>query len=337
MLSMFGDSRKAARKSPLPVHPLLIAAGAAVATGLLVRAGVRRSRFFDLRDKVCLVTGGSRGLGYVLARQLLARGAHVAICARDEAELRGAQNSLSTGGGSVLAITCDVTDPEDIERMLGQMHDVLGPVDVLINNAGIITVGPVEEQTIRDYDEAINTHFQGPVHLTLGVLPEMQRRRSGRIVNITSIGGKVPTPHLVPYAASKYALVGFSESLRTEVAKDNVYVTTVVPGLMRTGSPPHAMFKGQDDKEYAWFSTADHLPIISIDVERQASRIIDALQHGDAELITPFVANLQAKVHGLFPNLTTELASLFNRLLPGPGGIGQRRNKGFESRAKLRR
>src|SRR5687768_4717916 len=307
--------------------------GAAAYVG---RTILRQSRRIDLRGSVALVTGGSRGLGLVLARKLVDRGARVAICARDADELNRAKGELlRRGAGDVLAIECDVASRPQVEEMIRGVIGHFGTIDVLINNAGVVQVGPMEEKTIADYDEAMKIHFGGPLYATLAALPHMRAKRHGRIVNITSIGGKVPAPHLLPYTASKFALVGFSQGLRAELVKDNVFVTTVVPGFMRTGSPRHAEFKGRHHEEYAWFTTADVLPGVSISPERIARQIIDAAQHGRAELISPLAACVQAKTFALFPSISSEIASLIAMALPKPGGIGPRRAKGYESSSGL--
>jgi len=254
------------------------------------------------------------------------------ICARDEAELYRARDEVRNHGVDVLAVQCDVTVRPQVDGMIAGALRHFGRIDVLVNNAGMISVGPMEEMTLADYEAAMQTHFAAPVYTTLAVLPHMQRRREGRIVNIASIGGKIAAPHLLPYSASKFALVGFSEGLRAELMKDNIYVTTVCPGLIRTGSPLNALFKGRHREEFAWFATSDVTPVISIDAMRLAKRIVRAAQHGQAELITPFVANVQAKLAGLFPGFISELSALVHeRVLPGRGGIGARWSRGFES------
>src|SRR5204862_108983 len=148
--------------------------------------------------------------------------------------------------------------------------------------------------------------FWGPLYATCAVLPQMRARRDGRIVNISSIGGRVGIPHLVPYSASKFALVGLSEGLRAELAKDNIIVTTVCPGLMRTGSPRNATFKGRHRAEYAWFSISDALPVLTMSAERAAQKIVTACKRGDAELVLTIQAKLAAMFHGLFPGLTAD-------------------------------
>ena len=210
-----------------------------------------------------------------------------------------------------------------------------GAIDVLVNNAGVIQVGPMEVMTLEDYEQAMKTHFWGPLYTTLAVLPEMREREDGRIVNITSIGGKISVPHLLPYSASKFALVGFSEGLRAELKKDGIVVTTVCPGLMRTGSPRNATFKGQHRAEYAWFSISDSLPVSSMSAERAARQIVEACKRGDAEVVLSIQAKMAVLFHGLFPGLTADLLGFVNRLLPAPGGIGTRRAKGKESESDL--
>jgi NAD(P)-dependent dehydrogenase (short-subunit alcohol dehydrogenase family) len=299
------------------------------------REALRRSREMNFAGRVALVTGGSRGLGLILARQLVERGARVGICARDEEELNRAKAELQRRGGDVLAVQCDITVQAQVDEMVRGVIGHFGQLDVLVNNAGVIQVAPMEEMTLADYEEAMQTHFYGPLYATLAALPAMRGRRQGRIVNITSIGGKVPAPHLLPYTASKFAFVGFSEGLRAELVKDNIYVTTVAPGLFRSGSPRNAIFKGRHYEEYAWFATADATPGVSIDPNDLAGRILEAARYGQAELITPLPAKLGAKMHGLFPSLTTELAAIVNQFLPKPGGIGPRRARGYESSSGL--
>ena len=192
---------------------------------------------------------------------------------------------------------------------------------MLINNAGVIQVGPIEHMSYGDYQRAMNVHFWGALHCTEAVLPHMRRRGSGRIINIASIGGLVAIPHLAPYSASKFALVGYSNAIRAEVAKDGIRVTTVCPGLMRTGSAVNALIKGRHTAEFAWFATLSSLPLISIDARRAAHKILAAGRRGAPHLtITP-----QAKGVALFdrlmPNTLGRLMSLTNRLLPGPRGV----------------
>jgi NAD(P)-dependent dehydrogenase (short-subunit alcohol dehydrogenase family) len=307
------------------------------AFGLGVAAGVRfasrRRKDYDFVGKTALVTGGSRGLGLLIARQLAAQGARVALAARDPAELERAANEFEQRGQEVLVVPCDLTRPEEAGRLVMAITDRWGPIDVLVNNAGVIQAAPMEEMTLDDFRESMDLHFWAAVYLVNAVLPEM-RRRGGRIVNISSIGGKVSVPHLLPYCSSKFALVGFSEGLRSELAKDGIAVTTVCPGLMRTGSPRNAFFKGQHQAEYAWFSVMDSLPLASIDGDRAARRIVAACARGDAELMVSLPGRAAATFHGVFPGLTADMLGWFNRILPRPGGIGRQRASGHQSQSR---
>jgi short-subunit dehydrogenase len=159
----------------------------------------------------------------------------------------------------------------------------------------------------------------------------MRERREGRIVNISSIGGKISVPHLLPYSASKFALVGYSEGLRAELLKDGIRVTTVCPGLMRTGSTRQAYFKSQNEAEHTLFALGDSLPGSSVSAEKAARQIVNATRRGDAELIISLPAVIAAKLHGVAPGLTSDVLGLVNRMLPGPGGIGEERRRGAES------
>lgn len=312
---------------------LALAIGGAAAM-LAGRAIWRRMRAFDFQDKVVLITGGSRGLGLVIGRHLADEGARLALCARDQAELDRAQREFHSRGVEALAIPCDITRQDQVDRMINDILARWDRIDVLVNNAGIIQAGPVEEMTLDDYREAMDIHFWGSLYATQAVLPGMRFRGQGRIVNITSIGGKISVPHLLPYCISKFALVGFSEGLRAELAKDGIVVTTICPGLMRTGSPRNAKFKGQHQAEYAWFSISDSLPLLSTSADAAARKIIDACRYGDAEVVLSLPAKLAVTFHGLFPGLTTDLLGLINRFLPGPGGIGTQAAKGSESQSR---
>jgi NAD(P)-dependent dehydrogenase (short-subunit alcohol dehydrogenase family) len=308
---------------------------AGLGAALVTRAVIRRSREYDLRGKTVLITGGSRGLGLVMAREFLREGARVAICARNAEELERANADLKQLSSEVLAVTCDLTVQAQVEEMVDLVQRHLGQIDVLVNNAGIISVGPVEVMTVEDYQQAMETNYWGALYAILAVLPQMRARQEGRIVNITSIGGKISVPHLVPYSASKFALVGLSEGLRAELMKDGVVVTTICPGLMRTGSPRNATFKGQHRAEYTWFSISDALPLTSISAARAARRIVKACKRGEPEVVLSIQAKLATRFHGLFPGLTADLLGLANHLLPAPGGIGTAHAKGEASQSAL--
>lgn len=284
--------------------------------GLALTYMLRDKEEYSVRNKVILITGGSRGLGLNLARMLMNEGAKVAICARSEKELEGAALELNTLDNSVLAIQCDVTDKWQVDAMMEEIRGRLGSIDVLINNAGIIQVGPFENMTIDDFDDAMKIHFWGPLYTTMSVLEDMKAKREGRIINISSIGGKVTVPHLLPYTASKFALTGLSQGLRTELKKHNITVTTITPGLMRTGSIHNITLKGQHEKEYAGFSILSAIPLITVSAQHAAKRIIKALKRGEASVTISLPAKFLAAFYNRFPGLTTDIFALIDQLMP---------------------
>jgi NAD(P)-dependent dehydrogenase (short-subunit alcohol dehydrogenase family) len=324
-----------------PSSSWLWAAGLGVAA-LASTVWRNRRGSYELTGRTVLITGGSRGLGLVLARLAVAEGARVAICARDEQELERARQDLLTYGAAekdVLALASDITDAAEVRALVTEVESRFGGIDVLINNAGIILGGPLENMDARDFEDSMNTHFWAPFHAMQAVLPGMRRRGEGRIVNISSLGGKVAIPHLTAYSASKFALVGLSEGFRAELSQYGIYVTTVCPGLLRTGSPGHAEIKGQHKKEYAWFSIADAMPGFTMNAEQAARRIWNASRRGDGELILTLPAKLLAAFHGVLPGITVDVLAWVNRALPATGesAAANERRKGYESETPLSR
>src|SRR5256886_16873312 len=292
-----------------------------------------RTHRFSLRNKIFVITGGSRGLGLVLARQICAAGGKVALIARDGDELGRAKADLARRGGAVLAVQSDLLDTGQIQSVVRQIIDRFGKIDVLINNAGIIEVGPLDHMTREDYDRAMRLHFWAPYELISQIVPEMRLWGGGRIVNISSIGGKVALPHFAPYSASKFALTGFSDAIRAELARDNIYVTTVAPGMMRTGSHVNAKVKGKHDSEFAWFAASAGAPLLSMNANRAARKILAACRRGQPSLTLTFAARLQVVANALFPNLTGYAMQLANRFLPESSGAqGNRSRAGSEVR-----
>lgn len=308
----------------------------AVGMGLAGRGLLARSRRpVDLTGQVVVITGGSRGLGFLLAREFGRGGCRVAICARNDLELQRAKEELEGYGIEAMTVRCDVSDRDQVEAMVREISDRWGGVDILVNNAGIIQVGPVRSMTVADFEQAMGVMYWGVLHPTLAVLPQMRGRRSGRIVNITSIGGKVSVPHLLPYTSAKFAAVGLSEGLRAELARDGITVTTIVPGLMRTGSHINAYFKGQQDREYTWFALGASLPVVSMDAERAARQIVEAVRHGEAERVLSLPATALALFHGVFPGTTANVLGMVNRVLPRGNGAGTDMSRGTEVQDRM--
>jgi short-subunit dehydrogenase len=299
-------------KIPVP----LITAG--VLAGAILTA--RRAQD-DLHGEVAVVTGASRGLGLLLASELAGQGCPLVICARDAAELERAADELRAAGAEVTTVACDVTDEATPQLLIDTAMQRYGRLDILVSNAGVIQVGPVQAAQIGHYEMAMNTMALAPARLALTALPVMRRQGHCRIVTIGSIGGKISVPHLLPYSTAKFAAVGFSEGLRAELGRGPVTVTTVVPGLMRTGSHLQARFTGQPSKEFTWFSLGASLPLVSMDAERAARQVIAAVRQRRAEIILTPAGQLVSRAAGIVPGLTSEILHLVQQLaLPAPSG-----------------
>jgi len=313
--------------------PWLLGSFAAAAVGAFLTKSPRAPRF-TFRNKTVLITGGSRGLGLEMARLLAREGAYISLIARNTSTLEAARRELDEIGHRCLIIPCNVRDQDEVERAVRQTVDSFGRLDVLINNAGVIHVGPFESMTMQDYQAAMETHAWGSLYSMLAAIPHMRDRGGGRIVNIVSIGGKVGVPHLLPYVMSKFAQAGLSEALGAELARDEIFVTTVYPGLMRTGSHVNALFKGNNKNEFAWFSIGAGLPLISINSSRAARQIVEACRsRAEAIVLTP-MARAAAISHGVTPGIVNKSMRIMNSLLPGMNATSDTTPRsGWESRS----
>ncbi|MEO7133702.1 MAG: SDR family oxidoreductase [Vicinamibacterales bacterium] len=277
----------------------------------------RRSRYrFD--NKVVLITGGSRGLGLVLARQLAKNGALVGLLARNADELSRARETIPAPF-PVQLLVADVTVASQVEHAVDTLIQRFGRIDVVINNAGQILSAPLADTTDADFKALIDVHVWGMLNVTRAALPHLARHRSGRVVNICSIGSRIPVPHLSAYCTSKFAQAGLSAVMGEELRQQGIRVTTVMPGLMRTGSHVQAWFKGDQPKEFALFSLVAGLPGTSMSAERAARLILAAAARGQAEAIVPCTVRQIAKAAALFPNLAIGTLRGVQRLLPQQG------------------
>ena len=276
---------------------------------------IRSWRAADLRGEVVLIMGGSRGLGLMLAREFAARGCRLALGARDEGELAAAGRELEAQGAAVFTMRCDVGNRSDIDRLVAATRERFGAIDILVNVAGLIQAGPAESMTIDNFRDALAVNFWGPLYSMDAVIAEMQARRRGRIVNIASIGGLISVPHLLPYGCAKAAAIALSEGLGAELRKDGIAVTTVIPGLMRTGSYPHAFFKGDAPHELSWFRALSTSPITAMSARRAARRIVAAVARGESELVLTLSAKVGRLARAVMPGFVRGLFSLAARLL----------------------
>ncbi len=302
------------------------------------RAILRNKRAYDLNGKVVLITGGSRGLGLILARQLADAGARLSICARHENELAKAKAELEARGAQVLTSVCDVVDKGQIENVVQKTVAHFGGIDVLLCVAGVFIAGPIDAMTDEDFEYSMNVNFWGAYHATMAALPFLKKNATGgRIIHMSSVGGRIATPHLIAYNASKFALSGFSQGMRVELEKDNVLVTTVYPWIMRVGSLRNATFKGRHRAEYAIGSIMNANPLLSDDPERAANAMIASMKRGDSQA-TLWLSKPTVLLDTLLPELSKDAMCIANRLMPGMDGddsIGTESRKGHESESAL--
>lgn len=187
-----------------------------------------------MKDKIAVVTGASKGIGYAIAESLLKAGAKVFICARDKADLKHALEKLSEFGG-VEGEVCDVRSEAQVKMMLDEATRVFGGIDVLINNAGIGIIGKtVEEMSAAEFEQTLQTNLFGVFYACHHTIPRMRVRGGGYIINISSLAGQNAHPKMAAYNASKFGLNGFSEALMQEVREHNIKVTAICPGSVNT-------------------------------------------------------------------------------------------------------
>ena len=328
------------RRSAAVAGLALTGAGIACTGAVAVYAvGRCRRKSAKLDGRTVLITGGSRGLGLAMAEEFGKAGARLVLVARHSEELERARWLLLRGRAvvspdDVMVIAGDLRDPEIAERVIDQATSRFGAVDILVNNAGVITVGPVENQTVDDFRDVMDSNFFSGLHCTLAVLPQMLARGRGSIVNIASIGGKVAVPHLLPYSASKFAAVGLSEGLNAELRSKGIRVTTVCPGLMRTGSHLNALFTGDAEREYRWFSLSAGLPGVSTSARCAARKIVRATISGKSEIAITPQAMLAARLGNLCPTATMRAMQMANAALPSAVSGRTEKRRGAEVRGR---
>jgi NAD(P)-dependent dehydrogenase (short-subunit alcohol dehydrogenase family) len=303
-------------------HKVLLAG---LAGGALYGFAEKRAKANErnLSGAVVAITGGSRGLGLALARAFADEGCRIAICARDQIELDAAREDLEKRGARVLAFQCDVVDQEEVEAFARAASTRFERIDIWVNNAAIIKVGPAHNTTLGDYHEAMAINFWGTVHGTFAALPQMLERGNGHIVNITSVGGKIGLPHLSTYSAAKFAAQGFTESLSAELAGTGVLVTAIAPGMMRTGSFVASEYIGEPEKEIKWFGAQATLPLPApigpLSAENAAALVVRAVKRGQTLKSIPAIPfDILARLHGLLPEAGIAVLSRINALLPAP-------------------
>ncbi len=239
----------------------------------------------DLAGKVVLITGGARGMGKLHAHNFAREGCRVVITDIDEAELRKAAAEMQEAGYDVAVYTQDISSREGCFKLAQRVADEVGPVDVLINNAAIATNETVLDTSEEAYRRITEVNYLGQVWMLQAFVPEMVKRGSGHVVNICSMAGKVAVPNLGPYCATKFALVGLTDSLRQELKGTGVKCTIVNPGYISTG-----MFEGSKP------------PFITrwLDPQKVADALLQGVKKNKGEVFMPrFVGWLSGFARGL--------------------------------------
>jgi short-subunit dehydrogenase len=280
---------------------------------------------------VVLVTGSSRGLGFGIASRFVkSKRIRLVLTARKADELEQAKANLLARhkhlqSEDIFVVPADLSDKVECKRLIDDTLKQFGRIDVLVNNAGIMEVGPAQIQPIEAFERAMQINCMAALHTTWAALRHLRRQqplvgsRRAAIVNIASIGGKMAVPHMLPYTTAKFALVGFSEGLHAELHRDNILVTTVCPGLMRTGGEAHAQFIGDVEAEKRWFMFAAKTPVIATTVEHAANKIYRAVESNRAEITITPQAWLAARFAGVFPETLQFANAVTNELiLPKP-------------------
>lgn len=231
-----------------------------------------------------LVTGGGRGIGRVIATALASAGAAVAIGARTQGEIADTAREIVVAGGIARAVRCDVSSRDDVDALVAEVEHEVGPVDVLVNDAG--QLGPVGPLATSDSDEwwrTLEVNLGGALHCTRAVLPGMLARRRGRIINVSSSAALAAVPGLSAYVVSKAALIRFTESVAAETKGRGVSVFTVLPGLVRTAMAAEALSCG-DPAIATWFD--DELRAGRDVSPDAASALVVYLASGDADVLS---------------------------------------------------
>jgi NAD(P)-dependent dehydrogenase (short-subunit alcohol dehydrogenase family) len=300
------------------------ALGLALGAGLLLSAAARRARRIDLRGRVVMITGGARGLGLAIAREFLKRGCKLAICGRGGDVVDRAVEELRSQGADVFGAACDASDPEQARDFVARVVERFGSIDVLVNNAGQCFAGPAVQLEAETVEQALRGIFWVQFHPTMAVLPHMRSRRFGRIVNITSISGKLPTSHQAAYSTGKYAATGWSETLSVELAREGIHVSTLTPPPLRNGAPMGVHFNGRAEEEFLWFTRILTSRLATTTADRTARVVVDAAEHGDRERAISALSWFGTRVQGLSPNLMGWFMTQLERWQPDHGAPGEK-------------
>jgi short-subunit dehydrogenase len=255
-----------------------------------------------LRGKVVVVTGASSGIGEATARELASRGAAVALAARDSGKLEEMQRGISASGGTAIVTQTDVSDRGSVEAMVRKTVEELGPIDVLVNNAGLGLSGRVADLRAEDLRHVFEVNTVGPLNCIQAALPRM--RRGGRIINVSSVVGRRAIPKVGGYCATKFALNALSDALRVEIAERGITVTSVYPGTTRTAFRDNSKRTG--DEKRGWRPKG-------VTPEKVAEKIAGAAEKGPRDVYVTVPDRVFVAATMLLPGLTDRLLSRWAR------------------------
>jgi short-subunit dehydrogenase len=252
-----------------------------------------------------LITGGSEGIGKAIALLMANKGYDLVLAARHAERLEATAEEIKALGRDVLTVPTDVRDAEQVNVLVQKALTHYGSIDVLVNNAGIYISGPAEEFSLNDWHQAIDTNLWGYIHTIHALLPHFLQRGSGTIINISSIGGKVPIPYLTPYTTSKFAVTGLTEALHSELAPKGIHVCGIYPNIIKSNFLERAIFRGKNDEDTK-VRREQVEQVVAVPVvekpEDVANAVWDALKNRKSEVLVGS-ANMSAIANRMFPSL----------------------------------
>lgn len=252
-----------------------------------------------------LITGASQGIGKATALRFAREGYNVVLAARQPDRLEAVAAEVRTLGQAALAIPTDVRDIDQVNRMVQQAIAQFGQIDVLINDASIYYMGPVEAASLSDWQQIIQTNLWGYIHTIHTLLPHFLERGEGTIVNLSSIGGLDPIPYQVPYTTSKFAITGFTKSLRAELAPKGIHVCGIYPSFIRTQLMERGLFRGNHEgtaeARYHFVDRAFHSPFLETP-EDVAHAIWRGVKHRKSDVVVG-TAKLWTTLYHAVPGL----------------------------------
>ncbi|HSD39359.1 MAG TPA: SDR family oxidoreductase [Rhodocyclaceae bacterium] len=252
-----------------------------------------------LNGKVALITGGSEGIGKAAAEVLAEEGAHVVIVARRKEVLEAAAAGIRSKGGSVLAIAADVTDPQAVERFVGEAVARFGRLDIVVNNAGTSSAKPFQSATDEIWQEDLDLKLFAAIRVSRAAIPHLRKQGGGRIINITTVSGKQPGAKSVPTSVSRAAGIALTKALSKEFAADNILVNTVSVGVFKSGQQERAAARQNLALDQHYDKLGDGVPLGRVGEAREAANVIAFLASEAASYVTGASVNVDGGTSGV--------------------------------------